>query len=101
MAEKHRSCMLAVGEAPSRSPKPATLLRNLLVAIEARDLLPATLCEGLGQCALGNRVAAPRTRKNRHRRNPGGKIIVTATLNSKDRASARHALGQNRAETLV
>jgi len=41
-----RSCTLAVGEAPSRSTMPATLLRNLLIAIEACDLLPASLHEG-------------------------------------------------------
>src|SRR5216684_2298961 len=37
---------LAGGEAPSRSAHPATLLGNLLIAIEACDLLPASLGEG-------------------------------------------------------
>jgi hypothetical protein len=42
----------AVGEAPACSTQPAALLGDLLVAIEARDLLPASLREGLGERAL-------------------------------------------------
>jgi hypothetical protein len=51
------SSMLAVGEASSRSANPATLVGNLLIAIEARDLLPASLGERFGQRTLGHLVA--------------------------------------------
>ncbi len=47
-----RSRTLAVGEAPSRSAKPAPLLANLLVAIEARDLFPTLPGEGLGKIGV-------------------------------------------------
>jgi len=63
--------------------------------------LPATICEGVGQCALGNCVTAASARKDRHRRNPGRKIVVTAALNSKDGAGACHTFGQSPAEALV
>jgi hypothetical protein len=65
-----RSGMLAVGETPPRSANPATLFGNRLIAIEARDLIPASPGKGLGQRALGHLVAASGTGKDCNRRNP-------------------------------
>src|SRR6476661_8872215 len=65
-----RPSMLAVGETPPQSADPATLLGNLLIAIEARDLLPASLGEGLAQRSLGHLVAASGAGKDRNPRNP-------------------------------
>src|SRR5438270_718864 len=65
----------AVGQTPFRSAKPATLLRNLLMAIEARDPVQSSLREGFGQRALGRRVAVSGARKDRHRRNPVRQIV--------------------------
>jgi hypothetical protein len=45
LGHRFRPGVLAVGETPSRPANPATLLGNLLIAIEARDLPPASLGE--------------------------------------------------------
>src|SRR6266436_7668715 len=71
---RSRYCTLAVGEAPFRSTKPAAFLGNLLAAIEACNLLPATLREGRGQRTLRRLVAASGARKDRNRRNPGREV---------------------------
>ncbi len=70
LGHRFRPGMLAVGKTPSRSANPATLLGNLLIAIEARDLLPASLGEGVGQRALGHLVAVSGAGKDRNSRNP-------------------------------
>src|SRR6478736_5337893 len=83
---------LAVGKAPSRAAKPTTLIVNVLIAIEARDLPHAALCEGFGQHAFGRLVTASGARKDRNRRNPVRQIILAATLDPKHRAGPRHPL---------
>src|SRR5712664_3165339 len=92
---------LAVGKAPSRSANPATLLCNLLVAIEPRHLLPAALGEGFGQRAFRDLVTASGAGKDRNRRNPVRQIILGATLDAEHRAGLRHSLQRLRTKALV
>src|SRR5579871_4945197 len=70
VSPRFRAQLLAEGETPPRSANPATLLGNVLIAIEARDLLPASLGEGFGQRTLGCLVAVSSTGKDRSPRNP-------------------------------
>ena len=92
---------LAVGEAPSRSAKPATLVGNLLIAVEPRHLLPAALGEGFGQRAFRYLVTASGAGKDRNRRNPVRQIIPGPTLDAKHRAGLRHSLQRLRTKALV
>src|SRR6266849_2916171 len=94
-------CALAVGEIPSRSAKPATLVGNLLIAVEARDLLPAALGEGFGQRAFRDLVTASGAWKDRNRRNPVRQIIPGPTLDAKHRAGTRHSLHRLCTKALV
>ena len=70
LAELGRSGISAIGETPPRSAKPATVVGNLLIAIQASDLLPATFREGFGERALGRLVTVSGAEKDRNRRNP-------------------------------
>src|SRR5258706_6488508 len=92
---------LAIGEAPTRSADPATLFRNLLIAIQARDLLPASFCKSFGQRAFRHLVAASGAWKDRHGRNPSRKIVATAPLDPEHRAGTRHSLQRLCAKTLI
>src|SRR5712664_1176927 len=92
---------LAVGKAPSRSANPATLLGNLLIAIEPRHFLPAALGEGFGQRAFRRLVTASGAWKDRNRRNPVRQIIPGPTLDAKHRPGLRHSLQRLRTKTLV
>ena len=67
--------MLAVDERPSRSANPATPLGNLLIAIEARDLLPAPLGEGVG-------TAFARTPRRGFRRKGVSRLPKSSELNN-------------------
>src|SRR6266576_2955450 len=73
----------AIGETPSRSAKPATLRRNLLIAVEPRDPLPTSARERVCRRAFGNLITAAGTRKDRDRRNPAREIILTVALDPK------------------
>ena len=46
------SARQSIGEAPSRSAKPATLVGNVLVSIQSCDLLPAATGKGFGKRAF-------------------------------------------------
>ena len=74
---------------------------DLPMAIETRDLLPASLGEGLGQRPLGRLVAASGAGKDRNRRNPARDIILTAPLDSKHRAGTREPFRRHGAKALV
>src|ERR1700682_5997364 len=93
--------MLAGGEAPTGSADPAALLGNLFVAIQARDLLPASFGKRFGQRAFGCLVAASGAGKDRNRRNPSREIVKTAPLDPKHRAGTRHLLPRFCPKTLV
>jgi hypothetical protein len=92
---------LAGGEAPSRSADPAAFFGNVFVAIEPRDLLPASFGKRFGQRAFGCLVAASGAGKDRHGRNPSRKIVKTAPLDPKHRAGTRHLLPRFCPKTLV
>src|SRR5260370_16062560 len=92
---------LAGGEAPSGSADPATLCGNFFVAIEPRDLLPASFGKRFGQRAFGCLVAVSGAGKDRHARNPSRKIVITAPLDPKHRAGTRHSLPRRCAKTLL
>src|SRR6202171_6667429 len=94
-------CALTVGETPSRSANPATLLCNLLIAIEPRHFLPAALGEGFGQRAFRRLVTASGAWKDRNRRNPVRQIIPGPALDAKHRAGLRHSLQRLRTKALV
>src|ERR1700730_16979921 len=92
---------LAISEAPSRAANPATLLCNLLIAIEPRDLLPAALGEGFGQRAFRRLVTASGAWKDRNRRNPLRQISPGPAPDAKHRAGLRHSLQRLRTKALV
>jgi hypothetical protein len=92
---------LAGGEAPSGSADPAALFGNVFVAIQARDLLPASFGKSFGQRAFGCLVAVSGAGKDRHGRNPSRKIVMTAPLDPKHRAGTRHLLPRFCPKTLV
>src|SRR3981189_1945702 len=90
-----------VGKAPARSLNPATLLGDLLVAIEPCHALPASPSEGIGQRALRHLVTASGAGKDRNRRNPVGEIVVTATIDSKDSTRTRYSLRRGCTKALI
>src|SRR6266702_59747 len=90
-----------VSETPSRTAEPAAIVGNPFAAIEAGDLLPTTLFEGLRERAFRHLVTASGARKDRNCRNPAREIIVTAPLDPKHRAGARHPLRRTGTKSLV
>src|ERR1700681_445954 len=95
------SMILAGGEAPSGSADPAALLGNVFVAVQARDLLPASFGKRFGQRAFGCLVAVSGAGKDRNPRNPSRQIVMTAPLDSKYRAGTRHSLDRLCPKTLI
>src|SRR5882672_6695762 len=92
--------LLAVGETPPRSAKPAALLGNVLISIQPGDLLPLSFREGIGQRTFRLFVTTAFARKDRNRRNPLCEIIASSALDQKHRACPGHAFRRSAAKAL-